>query len=58
MFTIYTTAIHKHVGGRRKLRGRSDSQLALDFESECLYCGIGLRPTVATVKLLNSLGLY
>jgi hypothetical protein len=38
------------------MKGRTDSQLALNFENEWLYCGLVLRPAVATVKLLNSLG--
>jgi len=38
------------------MKGRADSQLALNFENEWLYCELVLRPAAATVKLLNSLG--
>jgi len=54
--TIHNTSIHTHVGRRRKMKGRADSQLALNFENEWLYCELVLRPAAATVKLLNSLG--
>ena len=54
--TIHNASIHTHVGRSGKMKGRTDSQLALNFENEWLYCGLVLGPAAAAVKLLNSLG--
>jgi len=38
------------------MKGRTGSQLALNFENEWLYWELALRQAAATMKLLNSLG--
>jgi hypothetical protein len=53
---IHIAQIHTYIS-RRRLKGTTDCQLALHFENDWLYWRLVLRPALATVKLLTSLGL-